>query len=97
MPQQYKIGKYNTTVRMEDNTTIVTLYNTDIVKVSYDSIILNTGGWDTPTTKTRMNQTSNQFNLGFRVYQKNYSWFVDYNGETLQFSDNKITLRRLAH
>ena len=59
-----------------------------------NAIILDTGGWFTPTTKTRMNQTSNAFGLGFQVYQKNYEWFADYNGKTYEFTKDHLSLKR---
>jgi len=37
-----------------------------------------------------MNQASNQDGLGFKVYQRNYDWFVDFNGNTLPFADNMV-------
>ena len=55
---------------------------------------LNTGGWFTNTTKTRMQQVSHQFNLGYNVFQKDGSWFVDYKGIEKPFSTDKITLER---
>ena len=40
-----------------------------------------------------MNQTSNQFDLGFKVYQKNFDWFGDYKGKTYDFNDDMTLLR----
>lgn len=39
-------------------------------------ITLDSGGWRTATTKTRMNQASFEFDLGFTVHQKAYEWYV---------------------
>jgi hypothetical protein len=96
MPQQYKIGQHSTTVSgsLKDNNLSVVYHSTDVVKVTPTKIILNTGGWYTVTTKNRMNQTSNQFNIGFYVYQKNCNWFVTYLGKTTEFKKSKITLTR---
>ena len=64
-------------------------HRTAIVKKLNDGTIkLNSGGWRTNTTKTAMNQASNNFNLGFGVFQKDYDWFVNWKGETLPFEDN---------
>ena len=71
----------------------VKYHNTDVVKFNKDRIILNSGNWHTATTKARMNQTSNQFDLKYQVYQENFAWFVDFNGETLEFND-RIILKR---
>jgi len=66
-------------------------HKTAVVTVLSDGgIKLNSGGWRTNTTKTAMNQASNQDGLGFQVYQRNYDWFVEYNGNTLPFTDNMV-------
>lgn len=94
MAQQHKLGKGNTYVRGEGKTMIVRFHNTDVVKFTPKTITLNTGGWETSTTKTRMNQASNQFGLGYTVTQKDFSWFVHYKGKVMKFKGNKLTFRR---
>ena len=95
MPQQFKISGNNTTIRGNaDQTLIITLHHTDIVTITPKQIILNTGGWFTNTTKTRMQQVSHQFNLGYNVFQKKGSWFVDFKGIEKPFNTDKITLER---
>ena len=34
------------------------------------------GGWQTVTTKSRLNALCNEFATGFGVFQKNWDWFV---------------------
>ena len=90
MGQQQRVGTHRTsTVTLQGLTSIV-YHSTAVVQFDNDKIILNSGGWDTRTTKTRMNQASNQYGLGFEVYQVNYSWYVDYKGETIPFTDGLI-------
>ena len=50
---------------------------------------LNSGGHRTLTTKTRMNQVSKEYNLGYHVFQKNHDWFVILPGKrgTIPFED----------
>ncbi|GAG49119.1 unnamed protein product [marine sediment metagenome] len=81
MAQQNRIGRTATTVRPEDGYTCVRYHYTDVVRFNDDEIILDTGGWFTQTTKTRMNQTANQYGLGFRVYQEDGGWFVMWNDD----------------
>ena len=88
------IGSHKTSVFTHENTTFVKYHWTNVVSFNEDTITLNTGGFETNTTKTRMNQTSNQFNLGFRVYQKNFDWFVEYAGKTFEFLSNELVLER---
>lgn len=76
------------------NGTHVRYHNTDVVSFDSESIVLRTGGWRTKTTMLRMNQTSNQFGLGYRVFQKKYAWFVDTGYSLLPFDDNEITWKR---
>lgn len=94
MSQQQEIGKHRTTVRMENGELSVVFHNTEVVNANSDRIKLNTGGWFTPTTKTRMNQTANQFGLGFKVFQKDFDWFVRFNGRTHEFTGNAISLTK---
>jgi len=74
--------------------TKVMYHSTDVVSFNDSKIILNTGGWRSNTTKTRMNQTSNQFGLGYMVYQSGFQWFVEYKGDTISFIDSTMELSR---
>jgi len=94
MSQTRKISGVSTRVYTYEGVTSVSYHGTEVVKFDNKHIALNTGGWFTNTTKTRMNQTSNQFGLGFSVYQKGWNWFVDFKGETIAFDGSKITLER---
>lgn len=81
------ITKNNTRIFYDGLYTNVMLHETIIVKFNDDYIKLNTDGWKTATTKNRMNQTAQHFNLGFNVYQKNYTWYVDHNNKTFEYYD----------
>lgn len=83
-----------TTVRCDDKGLSVIYHATEVVKTTKDMIILNTGGWKTATTKARMNQASNQFGLGYQVYQKNHQWYINYDGQTLVFSGPTLILSK---
>ena len=85
----------NTKVDTVNGLTVVRLYSTDIVMFNKDRITLNTGGYYSNTTKDRMNAASQDFSLGYKVFQKNRVWGVDYKGKTHLFgTDNKVTLER---
>ena len=99
MANMHEIGSHKTNIRSEEGQTIVRYHNTDVVKFNCCVIDLNTGGWDTATTKVRMNQTSNQFNLGFKVFQKDYQWFakVTYGSSCItveRFDGNRLSFPR---
>jgi len=88
MPQTNRIGSHCTTVSCKDGVTKVTYHNTDVVTFTDDTITLNSGGWQTATTKVRMNQASNQFDLGFNVIQRDWKWSVITKAGTFPFRDH---------
>ncbi len=94
MSRNDTIGKTATTVKQRDGVLTVTYHATDVVVASPTTVKLDTGGWFTKTTKTRMNQASAQFGLGYTVYAKRGSWFVDTNGTTVPFNGNTVEFSR---
>lgn len=88
------IGTHKTTVYGDGEMVKVKYHTTDVVSFDNEKIILNTGGWFTNTTKKRMNQASEQFNLGYNVFQKAGEWFVYYKDELVKFEGNTLTLAR---
>jgi hypothetical protein len=94
MSQTQTIGTHKTAVYSDGEYQVVKYHYTPVVKFNRHEIVLDTGGWATVTTKLRMNQASNQYDLGYQVYQKNYDWFVDYKGETIKFKGEGIILTR---
>lgn len=73
-----RVVKKRTTYEKSGESVIFTLYHTPIVTVTLNSIILNTGGYRTVTTKRRMNEISKEAGLGFSVYAIRGSWYVHY-------------------
>jgi len=94
MPNMNVLGKRSTTVAKYDGVTRVTYHNTNVVVFDEKQIILNTDGFFTRTTMVRMNQASNQFNLGFRVFTKNQKWWVEYKDVLNCFVMNKFVIDR---
>lgn len=103
MSQTSRVGKTATkifkTVEWNGNgafsVTIVQYHDTAVVTFCDEWIKLNSGGWRTKTTKLRMNQTANQFDLNFDVFQKDYQWFVRdvVVGTLVPFEDGMILQR----
>ena len=91
MSQQSKIGKHKTTVKVENGNLSVTYHWTEIVKddLASRTITFNNGGFETATTKTRINQTLNQYNIPFRVFQKDFGWYIVQDGKVIDFVNNK--------
>jgi hypothetical protein len=95
MARMDHIPSNNTVVMADDNgRTCCILYETKIVSWDRDKIVLNTSGYETATTITRMNQVANVHRLGYRVYKRKgrmYVWHLD--NETLFLGDT-LTLDR---
>jgi hypothetical protein len=84
-----QIGSHKTSLFTDtDGLTKVVYHSTTVIAWNDKRIILNSGGYMTTTTKTRINQASNQFALGVKVYQKNFDWFVTHRGLDFPFTDN---------
>lgn len=53
------------------------LHRTPIVRVDPSGLItLNTGGWETVTTKRRMNEALDALDARFRIVQRSFIWRV---------------------
>lgn len=64
----------------------VFLHGNKIAEVGDDFVRLFDGGWQTNTTKSRLNAILSEHGLpGERVFQKAHKWFVTVNGETVEF------------
>jgi len=80
---QRKIGNNTYAYIQADGSVAIELHGTNVVVIyPDDSVMLNSGGWHTSTTKDRINKYS-----PVRVYQKNYEWFL---GDGTPFEDKMI-------
>jgi hypothetical protein len=69
--------------RRQSGAIAIRLHQTDIVTFNQDgSIVANTGGWKTSTTKARLNDY-----LPCRIWQQRGQWFFTHNGKQLEFAD----------
>ena len=97
MSQTSIVGKHRTKISRHGENTYITYWSTDVVAFDNDWILLKTDGYFTNTTKLRMNQASTQFSLGYTVYQKQFEWYVTYQGETYKFCGNSMSRPRKTH
>lgn len=82
-----------TTIEQDAQGRHVRYHSTRVVTIHPNGdVTLRTGGYRTNTTKTRMNQTANQFGLSFRVYQQNFDWFVRIGDKDIAFDDRELTI-----
>ena len=93
---QQQIGQYKTVVLADDGKTKVVYYVTAVVTFDKDAIILDTGGWWTRSTKTRMNQASRQFDLGYQVHQVLNIWVITFRRDSHPFDTERVRLDRLT-
>lgn len=69
-----KIGNNTYAEILDDDTVGIKLHSTYVVKIHSDgTYTLNSGGWQTVTTKDRINQYSPK-----KVFQKNFQWYIQW-------------------
>jgi hypothetical protein len=80
-----KLVKNNTRLIIYKNgDRVLQLHSTNIIKWTGDKIILNTGGWNTKTTRARFNEFLPE---QVKVFNKNGITFVNYCGGIAKFKD----------
>ena len=75
----------NTTVVQNRNDMDVFLHGNHIAtlcKISMDLRLFD-GGWQSVTTKSRLNALLDEFKPQYKVFQKNWSWFVTAGGSAV--------------
>ena len=86
----------NTTVSYNDSTNCsqVYLHGHQIATLDHNTnaLKLDSCGYESVTTKARLNAILEEVKWGCRVFQKKFEWFVSYNGTTTDFFDGMILL-----
>tara|TARA_Y100001963_G_scaffold90503_1_gene124822 strand:+ start:348 stop:788 length:441 start_codon:yes stop_codon:yes gene_type:complete len=86
----------NTSVEYNENTncSTVSLHGNDIATYDHNlkAIKISSCGWDTPTTKSRLNAILHEVKYGCSVFQKNFDWFVSYGEDVKDFFDGMILI-----
>ena len=81
----------NTSVHFDPETgvSVVRLHGNKIAEVDDTSMTIFDGGWQTTTTKSRLNALINEFcnSVTDGVFQKNYEWFIRDNNVTVDFEN----------
>lgn len=65
-----------TTITHRDGFTVCTYHSTDVIAWDGKTLILDTGGWKTATTKRRMNDRMKEWGICGHVYQKDHEWYA---------------------
>ena len=86
----------NTRVEFNDSTNCssVFLHGHRIATVCHETkaVKVDSCGWTTNTTKSRLNAILSEVKYGCSVFQKNFDWFVSFNNQTTLFRDGMILL-----
>jgi len=73
--QDFKSG--NTQVITIEGVSFVYLHGNQIASIDDDSMTIYDGGWQSNTTKSRLNALCDEFCIaGEGVFQKNFTWYV---------------------
>jgi hypothetical protein len=84
--ERRKVGNNTYAEILHDGSVGIMLHSTYVVKIHPDNThTLNSGGWQTLTTKDRINQYS-----PIRVYQRKFEWFVTINNKEYPFMDGMV-------
>jgi hypothetical protein len=71
-----KLSSHATTIAADGDAMVVTYHRTQIVRFTEGAITLCMGGYDTVTTRRKMNQAAAQFRLPFSVYRDKGETFM---------------------
>ena len=77
----YDSAKGESTVKLHGNT---------IAVIGEGFVQVFDGGWQSNTTKSRLNAILNDHSNGDRVFQKDYQWMIEYNGNVEPFISGMI-------
>ena len=81
-----KVGNNTYAEILPDGSIGIMLHSTYVVKIHADgTYTLSNGGWQTPTTKDRINQYS-----PYKVYQRNHTWYVHKGEQVFPFLSGMV-------
>ena len=84
----------NTSVSYNESTNCSSIYLHGHHICTFDhntqAVKLNSCGYQTNTTKSRLNAILEEVKYGCKVFQRKFEWFVSYQGQTESFMDGMI-------
>jgi len=84
----------NTTVSYNEltNCSSVYLHGHQIATLDYhtNALKLSSCGYETVTTKSRLNALLSEFKYGCKVFQKQFDWYLQNGNQTVDFWDGMI-------
>ena len=89
----------NTRVEFNDSTNCSSVFlhghNIATVDHSTNAVKISSCGWQTVTTKSRLNAILSEVKYGCRVFQKQFDWYLSTNNQTVDFWDGMILSHNL--
>ena len=85
--QGKNFSRDNTSVINENGVSTVRLHGNKIAEIGDTWLKLYDGGYQSATTKARLNAILEAHGNGERVFQKDYQWFISMNGEVRPFEN----------
>ena len=89
-------SKSNTQVEYNESTNCSTVKLHGHSIATYDhalkAVKISSCGWETPTTKSRLNAILQEVKYGCSVFQKQFNWFVSYGDDVKDFFDGMILI-----
>ena len=84
----------NTSVSYNESTNCSNVYlhghNICTLDHNTNALKLSSCGYETVTTKSRLNAILEEVKYGCKVFQKQFEWFIRYQGQTESFWDGMI-------
>ena len=82
----------NTTVMINENNNKakVFLHGNLIAEVFNEFVAIFDGGWQSNTTKSRLNALCQEFRPQARVFQKNFVWFIKHGNNNFVFQSGSL-------
>lgn len=77
----------NTTLENTDHGQVIRLHGNKIAQLDGSTLYLTSAGWETATTKSRLNAILKCLIPGAGIFAKDFTWFINYNGVTAEFQD----------
>ena len=86
----------NTSVEYNENTNCsnVFLHGHNIATLDHSTkaLKMSSCGWESVTTKSRLNAILQEVRYGASVFQKQFEWFLNFKGQTVDFFAGMILL-----
>ena len=85
-------SRANTAVVNDDGVSTVYLHGNKIAEVGDNFVRIFDGGWQSNTTKSRLNALINEFCNAATdgVFQKDFAWYIMDNGQTVPFESGYV-------